>query len=200
MGILPEGMRPVSINKLSADSEYKGLTRKELFTKHKQNYNIFVESGTHKGESVRTALDIGYDKIISVEIDSEMYSDCCKLFEKEIQDGSVILFEGDSRELIGEMFKLVDGPAVFWLDGHVDGDTGDPVWVELEAIKNHHIKNHVIIIDDIPLYFSGAMKFILEDAVKKINPEYKIVYEDALNEGNGETYKNYDLVAYIPQD
>ena len=169
------------------------LTRKELFKKYKINNKIFLETGTHKGESVQTALDLGFEKIISVEIIPEMYNKCCDLFSKE---NKVKLFLGDSNSRIKEMLDLVDSPALFWLDGHQDGVSGDPLWGELEAIKNHNIKTHTIIVDDIPIYFGDGSQ--VKNKILEINPDYCFITEDALNEGNGDTMKNWDLIAYIP--
>ena len=36
--------------------------------KYKNEYNIFFESGTHKEDSVKIALDLNFKKIFSVEI------------------------------------------------------------------------------------------------------------------------------------
>ena len=43
-----------------------------------------------------------------------------------------------------EMLNLVDSPALFWLDGHVDGVNADCLWDELEHIKNG---SHTVNID-----------------------------------------------------
>ena len=168
------------------------LTRKQLFKKYKLNNELFFETGTHKGESVQIALDLGFKKIISVEILYDFYTECCALFG---YNPKVKLFLGDSNEKIEEMLKLVDGPSLFWLDGHVDGVDASCLWGELKAIKNHKIKNHTIIVDDIPLYFQDGSK--VKEKILEINPNYKFILEDALNEGNGKTMKGWDLVAYI---
>jgi hypothetical protein len=173
-----------------------GLKRKELFSKHKKNHNIFFETGTHHGFSCQIALDLKFNKIISVEIEQEYYLECYDKFVDEISEGKVHLFFGDSNIWMERMLKLIKEPALFWLDGHPDGVSGDPLWIELEEIAKHPIKNHTIIVDDIPVYFN---KKSVEDAILKINPNYVFLYEDALNESDMKTvYKDYDLVAYIP--
>ena len=168
------------------------LKRKELFSKYKQNHNIFFESGTHHGFSVQIAIDLNFDKIISVEIEQEYFLECYDKFIPQISEGKVHLFFGDSNIWMDRMLKLVETPALFWLDGHPDGVSGDPLWEELESLK----KNHTIIVDDIPVYFNSAQ---VESKILEINPNYQFIYEDALNESNlVDEYKNYDLVAYIP--
>ena len=170
------------------------LRRKELFSKYKQNHNIFFESGTHHGYAVQIAIDLNFDKIISVEIEQEYFLECYDKFIPQISEGKVHLFFGDSNMWMDRMLKLVNTPALFWLDGHPDGVSGDPLWEELESLKKHHIKNHTIIVDDIPIYFNSAQ---VENKILEINPNYKFIYEDASNEDNGDVYYNYDLVAYI---
>ena len=97
---------------------------------------------------------------------------------------------------MSEMLDLVDSQTLFWLDGHVDGINADCLWDELEHIKNHNIKTHTIIVDDIPLYFEDGEK--VKSKLLEINPNYQFIIEDALNEGNGECMHNWDLVAFIP--
>jgi hypothetical protein len=93
------------------------------------------------------------------------------------------------------MLNLIKEPTLFWLDGHPDGIDGNPLWGELNAIKYHNIKTHTILIDDIPIYFDPKQ---VEDELLKINPNYVFTYENALNENNGDIYKNYRLTAYVP--
>lgn len=174
-----------------------GLKRFELFSKYKKNINVFFESGTHVGDSIQTALNLEFNKILSVEIDKNLYDRCTNRFISDISIGKVKLYLGDSASRMQEMLEEVNERAMFWLDGHVDGLNGDPVWQELEYIKDHHIKTHTIIIDDIPIYYKNDFKK-LESKILSINSDYKIVYENAINEGNMiDVYANYDLVAYI---
>ena len=42
---------------------------------------------------VQTALSLGYEKILSVEIISDFYNKCCSLFEKEIQESYEVIQE-----------------------------------------------------------------------------------------------------------
>jgi len=173
-----------------------GLKRKELFSKYKRNHNIFFETGTHHGFSCQIALDLGFNKVISVEIEQEYYLECYDKFIDEISEGRIHLFFGDSNIWMDRMLKLVKEPSLFWLDGHLDGVSGDPLWIELKEISTHPIKTHTIIVDDIPVYFDRKK---VESAILAINPNYTFVYEDALNESDMKTiYKDYDLVAYIP--
>jgi hypothetical protein len=172
----------------------KGLTPFDLFGKYKFNHNIFFETGTHHGDGVTRALKLGFNKALSVEIDQNYFLECYDKFTEEIIQGKVHLFFGDSNAWMDHMLKLIKEPTLFWLDGHPDGIDGNPLWEELNAIKRHNIKTHTILIDDIPIYFDPKQ---VEDKLLEINPNYVFTYENALNENNGDVYKNYHLAAYI---
>ena len=88
------------------------------------------------------------------------------------------------------MLKEVDKKACFWLDAHADGG-GVPTMEELDDIKEHHIKDHTIIIDDIPVYFSEC-KDQLKNKILSINPDYKFTYYKSLD-----IHQDYILIAYI---
>lgn len=171
-----------------------GLNNKQLFEKYKNEYNIFFESGTHKGDSVKIALDLNFKKIFSVEINQDYYLECFNKFVDEIRNGKVYLFFGDSNVWMELMLKLVNEPCLFWLDGHPDGIDGNPIWGELEEIKKHHIKTHTIIIDDVPIYFREKD---LKDKLLEINPNYSFSYENAVNMNNNEVYENYRLISFV---
>ncbi|HRI35351.1 MAG TPA: hypothetical protein PLD02_16495, partial [Saprospiraceae bacterium] len=69
-----------------------------------------------------------------------------------------------------------------------------PVLLELEAIKQHSIKTHTILIDDCRFFGTEGFDYITIDQVIKslleINPSYQFKYE------NGYTADDI-LVAYI---
>ena len=73
---------------------------------------------------------------------------------EEIEEGKVHLFLGDSNQKMGEMLQLINEPAIFFLDGHFNN--GEPLWGALETIKNHSIKEHTIIVDDVSNYFGDG--------------------------------------------
>ena len=97
--------------------------------------------------------------------------------------------------------KNINESVTFWLDGHYScGDTalGDfwaPLMQELDAIKNHNIKDHTIMIDDMrcwqePNPVHGFYKDDIIKKLKEINTDYEFAYEDGLEE-------NDILVAHI---
>lgn len=154
-----------------------------LFDKYK-NTNWFFESGTHVGEGVQKALDAGFTNIISVELSPQYYNHCVSRFRN---NNRVHLYLGDTEDLMWSLISKINEPITFWLDGHNSG--GDTAWgyhesplmQELEIIKKHPIKNHTLIIDDLRCWEKPHYVFDKNDIInflKKINPNYDIVYEN----------------------
>ena len=147
----------------------------------------FVETGTHLGGSVQFALDLGYEEIFSCEMMEDRYNHCMEKFQS---NDNVSLWLGDSNSCFADIMKNIDKKTCFWLDAHSEGG-GVPTFEELDLIKENKIKNHTIVIDDIPVYFSGKEKK-LEEKIVSINPDYKIDYYKSIN-----PIDDYVLVAYI---
>ncbi len=172
----------------------------DKFDKHT---DVFVETGSYLGEGIQLALTAGFKKIHSIEIVKAKYDICKDLFKGEKK---VKLYLGDSVDLLEEIISKIKEPITFWLDGHFsEGDrkhgtpmkTLCPLMDELEIIKKHPIKNHVIMIDDMNcwkgmsnIYHEGFDTETIKRKLLEINPEYK------LNFING-TYTNGKV---IPKD
>jgi hypothetical protein len=171
----------------------KVLSYDQLFKKYKGNHKLFFETGTHKGDGVQNALNMGFEEAVSIEILPEFYKRCVERFKDKIKENKVHLFLGDSNERMEEMLVLVKEPSLIFLDGHFSD--GNPLWGELEILKNHPIKTHTIIVDDIPNYFGDGK--IVKEKLLEINPNYTLVYEDSLNSGTGKIHINHNLTAYI---
>lgn len=146
----------------------------------------FFETGTADGDAVRQAIDMGFEKIFSIEIDESLYNKNCEKFKSYIDSGQVILILGDSLVKMKEIIPQIDKPTTFWLDAHVDfgpkGIKDCPLYEELESIKSSNIKNHKILIDDIRVlgdhWGTGIELDILKKMLLEINPEYNISLED----------------------
>lgn len=152
----------------------------------------FIETGTYQGDGIEKALKTEkFQYIYSIELDTLRH-----IVNKEkygIYD-NVTLIKGDSGKLLKLILKHIDVPCTFWLDAHFcadDAEYGDkwsPIIEELEAIKNHPIKNHTILIDDyrcmdnmhfdkernIPIGFPGKKKLL--EMLQEINPDYRITF------------------------
>lgn len=152
---------------------------------------IFVETGSYLGTTIQTALNFGASKVYSIELSKKYYNICNKKFKN---NNKVELYLGDSSVRLKDVLEKIDEKCTFWLDGHWSksdtalGDKPCPLIEELNIIKNHHIKNHIIMVDDMrqwrdnqwpynelkniePVKESEIVKLI-----KEINPNYEITY------------------------
>ena len=137
---------------------------KELIKKIKEVYPIdnFVETGTYLGETSYWA-STQFKHTHTIEISDELHQEATKRYSK-IENLHFHL--GDSKDVIPKIVKQLDGPALFWLDGHWCGrNTGGkgnlcPVMDELQAASS--VKGSVILIDDLRC-FLGPMAFDSEE-------------------------------------
>jgi hypothetical protein len=155
----------------------------------------FIETGTYRGDTFVRMMKHGFVFGRSVELNDDIISeDNLKALRDLGLDAGV--FRGDSPDMIpvflAELKKKFPDPsaqeAVFWLDAHASGELvggrsgGCPLIDELEAIAKDDIKTHTIFINDRRLFGSAEWSFVTEEqvmvALKKINPNYRILYLD----------------------
>ena len=166
---------------------------RELFQKYMNP--IFIETGTYYGDGVQQAIDAGFKVICSIELSPNLYSHCIERFNSD----NVFLSLGDSAKVLPILLKEINEPITFWLDGHYSGEgtamgsQNTPLLSELDIIKNHPIKNHTIMIDDLRGWYKDTHGFDTLDLMKiitGINPEYVFKLENGFIE-------NDILVAYV---
>jgi hypothetical protein len=108
-----------------------------------------------------------------------------------------------------DVIKEINEPITFWLDGHYSGGnlpTGkylSPLIQELDAIKQHPIKVHTILIDDIRcwrtmnnIYHNNFNVDTLINKIREINPNYNIIFVDGI-QTFGEILPNDILTATV---
>ena len=155
----------------------------------KYTNDIFVETGTLWGEAVEVAIECGFKKIYTVEIDPDKVKFSQQKFAKEIESGQVEVIEGDTFKVFPDLIKKVDAQATFWFDAHWDGGpVGDykcPLPFELEALLTHPIKTHTLLVDDRRIFGQAGSNWgenldeeLLIEAMTDINNDYKISFED----------------------
>lgn len=162
---------------------------KALFQRHLNP--VFIESGSFFGDGIEAALQAGFKEVYSIELSPHLHEHCKNRF---LSNPHVHLYEGDSAVVLKEILNQLDDRATFWLDGHYSegitakGKTHSPILQELEQIAAHPIKSHTILIDDIRLLGTVHFDFVNKDeiiaAIKKINPNYKITYENGKDDPN----------------
>ena len=122
----------------------------DFFKKHLRP--VFVETGSYHGESIRSALDVGYPLVYSCEL-SPIYRKIC--LERYAGNEQVRLFFGSSPDCLAQILPTLGTPVTFWLDAHHSGGdtagTAQDITVlhEIAAIAQfQHRHDSAIIMDD----------------------------------------------------
>jgi hypothetical protein len=150
----------------------------------------FVESGTYAGDTLGYISRRGV-RCTSIELSRELHEAAIARFN---DDANVRLVQGDSAQRLPEVLKEINRPVLFWLDGHYSGGstacavTCTPIVSELEAILNHPVKEHVILIDD-ARFFDGA-----HEPYPKLDDLLRLVRED----GSYSAEVSIDIIRLVP--
>jgi len=157
---------------------------------------IYIESGTGDGESAELALLAGFERIITIEAAPRMFELACKRFANEEK---VLCVLGDSGTVLPDILRAIDLPVTFFLDAHwsigepelPEGVRKCPLLDDLIAIRNHSIKTHTILIDDMRYFRElhveawGDVRYgDILTIVMQINPKYKISFEHGFTEND----------------
>jgi hypothetical protein len=155
----------------------------KLFRRHIYN-PVFIETGSFDGVGIKNAFFAGFKEIHSVELEENHYLFCKECFK---YNDNIHVYKGDSVDVLPTILNKITQPATIWLDAHYSGEgtanTGFPLMKELEVIKQHSIKSHTIIIDDLRNWKKETVGFNVEDIKDKIleiNPEYTFSYADGV--------------------
>jgi hypothetical protein len=130
--------------------------------KDKLKINTFIETGTLWRHGVDYAIESGFNKIISIEINEDLAE---KAKEKYKNDDRVTIICGNSSKVLKDILTDIKEPVLFWLDAHfpgvdahlaafkagIDSNKNVPLEIELDIISRRLI-NDVIICDDLWLY------------------------------------------------
>jgi hypothetical protein len=127
------------------------LVKQFAVREYAQRYSlrILVETGTYYGEMV-AAMKSCFDEIYSVEYDPSLARRAQMKFARQPH---IHILQGDSQRVVPELLKSLQQPALFWLDAGYYGWAGlqgdkQRLTTELEAILEHAIIGHVILMDD----------------------------------------------------
>lgn len=115
---------------------------------------IFVETGTHEGDTVAVALPL-FKQIFSIELSPHYYGRAAARFASNT---TVSIKQGDSNIVLPEILPALNDPVMFWLDGHwssgntARGPVDCPILQELDSIIKYLRPACVIAIDDVRLF------------------------------------------------
>lgn len=157
------------------------IVKQRTVAEYQQKYGCLtlVETGTYLGDMVE-AQKKRFKKIISIELAVNLFEKAKKKFKNEKK---VIIVQGDSGKILPNILENLDGPAIFWLDGHFSGgitakgDKECPIFEELDAIFNATRFNHILLIDDARC-FNGEGDYPtiekLTEYVRNKNEKYQV--------------------------
>lgn len=145
--------------------------------------NVFVETGSYRGDAIQLAVEAGFKQIYSLDIDPNATEYCENRFPTHPH---IHLINASSYgDGLWNVIKDINEPITFWLDAHwmlFEGtDQGEHPWPllsELEQISRHPIKTHTILIDDMLIMQDDIVGYNRQDvrkALLKINPEYQLI-------------------------
>jgi hypothetical protein len=117
----------------------------------KYSLQRFIETGTYLGDTLDYVSKSGA-YCTSIELSQDLYEAAGRRFNRH---KNVTLIQGDSGKELPKLIADIQEPTFFWLDGHyssgitASAEAATPVSIELNAILNHPVKRHVILIDDV---------------------------------------------------
>lgn len=163
----------------------------QLFQKYSDHAKIFIETGTFTGDGIQCALDAGFEKVYSCDINSEYVENA----REKYKDFDVTVENIESQDFLKKILPTINERVVIFLDAHSmpydmydqnrgfgpdtvkDGVAPCPLEKELSAIKDHPIKDHIILIDDFQCFdtwmFEGLGFDDINDQIVEINSKYK---------------------------
>lgn len=145
--------------------------------------SVFVETGTYAGDMVY-AVRKTFEKIYSIELDETLCKKAVRRFDKAPH---VEIVQGDSAAVLPDLLTRINSPCLFWLDGHYSGGITakgaleTPVLQELTYIFDHHVKTHVVLIDDARCFVGNAdypTLEMLKDFTARNRPDWEFSVKD----------------------
>jgi hypothetical protein len=124
----------------------------------KYSISTLIETGTYIGDMIE-AQKKRFKRIFTIELSSVLYE---KAKSRFAYDKNIVLLHGNSGQVLPNLLKEINEPAIFWLDGHYSGGitakgTKDcPILEELKAIFENSKFENVLLIDDARLFIDKA--------------------------------------------
>ena len=127
------------------------VVKQRALLNHAQRFGLrtLVETGTYYGDMVNAMLG-SFDAIYSIELSDVLFAYCSRRFRDQPH---VHLRHGDSGKELASLVSEIQGPALFWLDGHYSagvtarGDKDSPALDELSTLLARP-EGDVFLIDD----------------------------------------------------
>ena len=185
MGGVPHRMLETNGNFNPFDELYTIELGEEICKVASKRYKLFTE---HNGDLSK--FNFHTDKKDESFSGSEYYF-----------DNKLKLICGDSSEVLEDVLLNIDEPVCFWLDAHAGaskyarGDCDVPLLKELDVISKHHIKNHILAIDD--AHMLGKQQL---DSNGNVTCDYTDVPYELVKDKIKNINQNYDVGIYKPYE
>lgn len=154
---------------------------------------LFIETGSYRGDGIQLAIDAGFEEVVSMDNDPENVNFCRSRFNLRshgsqaignVGECKVTVLFGDSAVDLWNVLEWYDEPATIWLDAHWQmlegtepGPNPWPLLKELQQIRQHLVKTHTILIDDLLMMthpgVTGWDYKLIYDALRVVNRNYK---------------------------
>lgn len=184
-------LRELWLTSLQNLANVKYFNKRMDFTKYHQYSDTFIETGTHIGESVQSALDAGFTQIRTVELHAQYYQYAMNRFAGK----NVKLYFGKSTDMLPMMMQGIATPSVFWLDAHPAGPNtaghnellaGDKDFDQTNILKKEialilEHGPHVILIDDINDWHYGEQFIEIFEAFYPKKYRFELLDEERSN-------------------
>lgn len=160
------------------------IKRAILKTKAKDfGASIFVETGTFLGDTPWFFRNY-FDRIYTIEVQPAYAALALNRFDKFTH---IEVLEGDSSVRLQDIVPKVEGPCLYWLDGHYSsGTTGSgtkecPIWTELDTIFELSKAPLYIMIDDARCFGTDPAYPEIEDLIEYLSkkaPDFELKIEN----------------------
>lgn len=177
-----------------------------VLKKYKRN-DLFICMGIYSCESPANALNIGYQTLHLIDADPILVDHAKIIFPKDLTDNvnkvskDYHIYHG-GIEVFEQIIADVKVSSTIFLSNHYAGFgkvTKNNILDELDLIKRHPIKNHVIMIDYIQHVgtpeFGNVTLETIQCKIREIDSSYQFAFEQGGHLGKE---VNAIMVAYIP--
>jgi hypothetical protein len=173
-----------------------------IFDFNKYTNPVYIETGLFKGESLSKAINSGFQKLYSIDINPEFINEGLRNFKNYVDENKVEILLGNSIDVLKKLLPTINQKITFYLDAHdltyqgIDENLYEkkyecPILEEINIISNHEIKEHTIIIDDIKMMIDGGVGWgkgygisldLLKNKILSINPKYNFEIVNGIND------------------
>jgi len=135
--------------------------------RRRHGISVLIETGTYFGGTVEYCRR-RFHRIYSIELDDALAMAARARFRRWRH---ISIVHGDSGVVLPRILSELTEAALFWLDGHYSGPgtaIGEPpILLEVEAVLNHALAGHVVLIDDARC-FTGEDGYPTIDHVERL--------------------------------